>query len=137
MVGIRRQYTGSAWSSLLITEFPLLGFPAMPNSSTKFQGIRSLISIFSLKFAEILRLKKPFPTPSWVVFFQTREQPRTLYRFLGTLSKGFASQEIRTKEIRLSDVISNLDQTEPLYCLRLPPIFAGLSHGLYLARARG
>ena len=76
-------------------------------------------------------------TPSWVLFFQTRKQPRALYRYLGTLSKGFASQEIRTKEIRLSDVISKLDQTEPLYCLRIPTIFACLSHGLYLDRARG
>ena len=31
----------------------------------------------------------------------------------------------------------DLDQTEPLYYRRIPTIFAGLSHGLYLDRARG
>ena len=36
-----------------------------------------------------------------------------------------------------NSVISQLDQTEPLYCRRIPSIFAGLSHGLYYrSRAR-
>ena len=36
-----------------------------------------------------------------------------------------------------NSVISKPDQTEPLYCLRIPPIFACLSHGFYFDRARG
>ena len=38
-------------------------------------------------------------------FFEPRnnmQQPWTLYRLLGTLSKSLASQEIRTKDIRLA-----------------------------------
>ena len=36
-----------------------------------------------------------------------------------------------------NSVISKLDQTEPLYCRRIPSIFASLSHGLYYrSRAR-
>ena len=36
-----------------------------------------------------------------------------------------------------NSVLSKLDQTEPLYCRRIPSIFAGLSHGLYYrSRAR-
>ena len=36
-----------------------------------------------------------------------------------------------------NSVLSKLNQTEPLYCRRIPTIFASLPHGLYLDRARG
>ena len=52
-VGIRRQYKGSVWSSVLITKLPLFGYPEMQNPSTKFQGICTRFEVVALHRSQI------------------------------------------------------------------------------------
>ena len=66
--------------------------------------------------------------------FSNHETTSNLVQIPWNFVEGFCTSGNPNKG---NSVISKLDQTEPLYSLRIPPIFACLSHGLYLYRARG
>ena len=66
--------------------------------------------------------------------FSNQETTSNLVQIPWNVVEGFG---IAGNPNKGNSVISKLDQTEPLYCRRIPTIFAGLLDGLYLDRARG